>query len=725
MKIKLGFQRKPKDEIPQVGVVFVHGIGFQKPGETILEWSGALETALVGWRTRLSDGDIAPGQEWPRDLVETSDVDLTGTRRSYVTVRIPGVSTVDGAGPQRWTFTETYWAAKVEPVSLRLIADWTGREGVIWRVVEGVLRKNTPGAVRPYVLLAGKYWLGLFISAFTSTVLLGWMVIKSVLSLIPIQAVQDFVALGKGERFLVGWWGDARTLVRDPVQSATVRKSLDDSIRYLRKRRGCQKIVVLAHSGGTIVAYMTLSDPGLRARADLLVTHGQAISLGRRLEDLELDTDMAQVQPSVTRISRVAKPEDLRVGAWRDFYGTHDPAPIRTPSDLAAPNPLGSATEVVNLRSIRGDHGGYWTNDEEFVLPVLTEIERVGGGGPASRFTRTGVSGGDEMGVELRHSRVALRSLWGRLALVAPVVAIMLAAGISGGIIDNARGFDVPSDILADNYQRLPFNELGAEISASLTQATEPSIRPIALGITRALLFFVFLVAAVWAFIPTGNRSAMPPWAGGADILLSLAVPLAALIALFGWGPISGAGRPREFDWVMVGVLLFILGSIVLNELWERYDLARFIPPARMAQAWVSLGIITLLLVALGAFVISFIVDVSTRRWIVDGLAAIFLFQAVVRVGMWRWNAWDAAERQWFRGQRTEPSPRGTVYWIGILLAAVAVSLVVILSGLDDVLVGAGWTWMGGFTMVIVILSGLFLLALVVRDASISETAHS
>jgi hypothetical protein len=726
MSLKLPIPGKPDEGTPHVGIVFVHGIGFQRPGETLLDWSGGIETALVGWRTRVSQGDISKAQRnWPRDLVESSDVDLSGTRRSYVTLRIPGVSTIADAGPQRWTFTEAFWAAKVESVSLRLVVDWTGREGVTWRVVEGVLKKNAPKAFKPYVELAGKFWLGLFVSALTSAVLLGYIVLRSLLALIPIQAVQDFVTFGKGERFLVGWWGDARTLVRDPVQSGTVRKSLDDAIGYLRREHGCKRIVLLAHSGGTIVAYMTLSDPELSARADLLITHGQAISLGRRLEDLERDSDVsAQVQPSVTRIMRVAKPEDLRVRAWRDFYGTHDPAPISTPSDIQPANALGSATKVVNLRSIREDHGGYWTNDEEFVLPIIKEIERVGGG-KSSRFTRKGACFGDDIGVERRHTRVAMRSLWGRLALVAPLVAMMLAAGVAGGKIQDATALDLASDVMAANYQVLPLHEVGTWLSDSVRGLTDDAVRNGALAITRMVLFFVFLGAAAWAILPVGNWSRMPVGGVAADLLFSASIPAAAVAAWFGWGPVVGIGHPDEFLIVMATVLLLIAGSIITYQFYKRLDLSRFVKPSDVPSAWVSMGILTLLIIGAASLAVSFLVDDATRRWIVDAVVALLLVQAVVRIGMWRWNAWDAAERQWFRGPRSSIPSRKATYGIAIGLGLMAFAVVILLSGLVAALVAAGWPRMADFPMAVAVVGGLFVLGLVVRDASMTETVQS
>ena len=563
----------------RVGIVCVHGIGFQHPGQTLLEWTGPIATALVGWRSRLADADLDPDDAaWPHDLIESTDVDLTGERPSYVTFRVPGVPAIDGATSQRWTFTEAYWAAKVEPPTLRLLIDWTGRQGVVGRVVQGILGRNAPPILQGPVRIAGELWLGVFVSALTSLVLLGYAILRSILAILPIPAARDFVAYGQGERFLVGWWGDARSLVRDPVQSATVRRSLDDAIADLRSQ-GCERIVVIAHSGGTIVAYMTLSDPALMASVDTLITHGQAIELGRRLEGLEPDRGQPQLLPSVSRILPVAERSQLRVGRWRDFYGSHDPAPFARPSDLdPATAPAGDAAmEITNLRSIRDDHGAYWANDESFVLPVMAEIERAAGAGTTSRFGRDDPGRSDRDGVRRRESRVAMRSLWGRLALVGPLVAIFLAAGITGGDIGQAAVLDAPSDVLAANYDALPLHDLGTSVHAWTTESVPNAGQDLAGRLTRGLAIVLIAIAALWACIPVGGWSRLPSGAVIADALTSAVVLVAAWAAIFGLGAIRGVDLPPDTLAIAAVALAIVVVSYAVYR-WRAQQPDRRVP---------------------------------------------------------------------------------------------------------------------------------------------------
>ena len=73
-----------------------------------------------------------------------------------------------------------------------------------------------------------------------------------------------------------------------------------------------------------------------------------------------------------------------------------------------------------------------------------------------------------------------------------------------------------------------------------------------------------------------------------------------------------------------------------------------------------------------------------------DVAFAVIAVRLVVSLGMWRWNAWDAAERQWFRGARTRPSSRVAIYVIAVLLGLLVVAVVAALGGLEGPLRASG-----------------------------------
>jgi hypothetical protein len=239
----------------------------------------------------------------------------------------------------------------------------------------------------------------------------------------------------------------------------------------------------------------------------------------------------------------------------------------------------------------------------------------------------------DEGGVARRESRVAMRSLWGRLSLAGPLVAILFAAGVAGGDIDQAAVLDIPSDLLAANYDALPFSSLGASISAWLSGALGAGVLDVAIGVTRGVFFLVFVIAAVWACIPVGGWQRMPLGGVIADIATSLTVPVAAVIAVFGLGGIAGIPLAPEFRIVAIVALAVIAGSAIVYWLYVNGRLPSI--PSTVPSILAAVALIG----AVVAVLIAFIVDVPTRRWVVDGLFAIIAVRLVVSLGLWRWNA--------------------------------------------------------------------------------------
>jgi hypothetical protein len=131
---------------------------------------------------------------------------------------------------------------------------------------------------------------------------------------------------------------------------------------------------------------------------------------------------------------------------WHDFYASNDPAPAGPPETDATTPPMTTATRirstlVWNRRSLLGDHGGYFDNDEEFTIPVLREIDAAGGWGETSRFYRPDlvavgvaaepVASTDDLPAEPRnrrhHQRIAYLALWRHLVIALTVTTVALA----------------------------------------------------------------------------------------------------------------------------------------------------------------------------------------------------------------------------------------------------------------------------------------------------------
>jgi len=136
---------------------------------------------------------------------------------------------------------------------------------------------------------------------------------------------------------------------------------------------------------------MTLTDLPPDLKVDAFVTHGQALGLAWRLghfngpieefEPVEGDEDEL-----LRRGDRLVQPLSPKI-EWTDFWASHDPAPAGPLNKRATAVSVPQVGHMVtNRNSIMNDHGGYWDNDEGFVIPVMRVIDTAGRGAVESRF---------------------------------------------------------------------------------------------------------------------------------------------------------------------------------------------------------------------------------------------------------------------------------------------------------------------------------------------------
>ena len=359
----------------RTGVVFVHGIGAQAPGETLLQWSEPLIDLLMNWRVR---NNLKPADPVVRAEVNFSD------GIGAIEVRVPARpgSTTD----RTWILTEAWWASRVSPPSLSTMANWLGPRGAAGRIVDAILANPSgTGPVTSGLIFAARAAVVPFVSVLAAVVLALYALFRGVSGLIPIQSVRDSAVLKSFDTFLTGWFGDVRVILFDPAQSANIRAGLARSIRGLREA-GCSSIVVVAHSGGVMVSYLTLTDPALPdLKVQKLITFGNGWNLALQLSPAN-PPDGSGMADRLRQDITVSQTE-LR---WRDFWATNDPAPagsLRLAEIDGKPDTSRIRSgKVWNRRSLLGDHGTYWSNEEEFAIPVLQEIDVPRGWGEASMF---------------------------------------------------------------------------------------------------------------------------------------------------------------------------------------------------------------------------------------------------------------------------------------------------------------------------------------------------
>ena len=647
---------------PRTGVVFVHGIGSQKPAETLLQWSAPIIEVLTAWHRQFPPD---PADARPRDPVLRATIDFSSTLPT-ISLRVPAATTGDGVvHPEReWLLTEAWWASKVEPPGLNTITNWLGPSGGAGQVVDGILGNRTEG----WLLTVSRAAVVPFVSVLSGIILTLYGLLRGVTAIIPIQAVKDAAILHTFDDFLTGWFGDVRILLFDPAQSANIRGGLAEAVTRLRAA-GCMRVVVVAHSGGVMVSYLALTDPALDPSAlnvDKLVTFGEGWNLALRLTPAEVG-----MADRLRRDITLAHP-GIR---WRDFWGSHDPAPagplalgeIQPP--VSDPSRIRSF-RVWNRRSLLEDHGGYFDNDEEFVVPLMREIDVPDGWGEASRFYPP--DAGADATVEpeeaaddphamadprvIRHrQRVATVALWRQVALAVPVATIALAlqqfperlvtigtevvsfiprVPIAAEVIDLVRTFSTKT--LPTIAFDLPVLSVRQGDIAGLFQTFG----------TGVLQAFVLVAALQIAFAPIQAYRAWPPGAPMRTIMLGVEAVLIAVMSivvvrvyfLADHGLLLGSGfiawAPGLFVTALIGLLT--LGT---SELVKRVR-----APVLSSAFGAASSIFFTIALAAGVIAIFRIARLERAEvaYVVIWIGAFLVLSA----GRNRWSLWDRAERQ-------------------------------------------------------------------------------
>jgi hypothetical protein len=689
----------PTDRLPdedRIGIVFVHGIGSQKAGETLLQWSGPIIEVLTDWSGWPSSEEVgrtfpAATAHDPHDPVFEAAIDLESTLPT-ITLRIPATSFADQEVPfpaKEWVMTEAWWASKVSPPGLSTMTSWLGPGGAAGRIVDAILRNS---AADNKVIGVARAFIVPFVTVLAALILSLYALTRTIIAVIPIQAVKDAAILRVFDEFLIGWFGDARILLYDPAQSANIRAGLADAVRRLRTT--CSRVVVMAHSGGAMVSYLTLTDPALRdVRVDKLITFGEGWNLALRL------TDDGGGMADRLRQDIFDGREELR---WRDFHASHDPAPAGAVDTGAVPGLAEHhqlrSTEVWNRRSVLDDHGGYWDNDEEFTIPVLRELDIPDAWGDRSRFYRPDATPGapppplpspppnlpDDPRAQRHQQRVALLALWRHTVVLFGVATVALAVRFApqqligiGTWISELLPDDVPvvSDVIRaisafslhgiDNVQ-LPIPLLGSSTPGVLADA----VQWLGIGVLQAVILisaFYLMAAGPGSFRawPSGSKSRRITLV--IEALEGIGV-VACVLTLLVEGDhqlLLGNGLTA---WIPGLAVTF--GVLVVT--WIGTEIATILRGVTVAAHAYAVVASAIFIVALASSVVAIfrvpdVID-SEFAYVTIWVGAYIL----LTVGRARWGAWDRVERQVARGAvgAIEIDRRPVIFTSGGLLSA-------------------------------------------------------
>ncbi|MCB0990356.1 MAG: tetratricopeptide repeat protein [Acidimicrobiales bacterium] len=249
-----------------LGLLVVHGIGNQRQGATLTEWSDSLTRWLQSWvagegaraaKVSIPEANLKPGGDTPANL--TMHVDLA----------------VNGEQPpehKRWLVAEGWWAETFEPPTFGELWTWSFSavpailalhansqfRAAVSRFRQSVGKERVGALARVFGLL-----LALMVLIALSPLILALgtllLVIGSVAGALPVAFLKNTVA--RLQLILVGTVGDSLRLLSSPTQAGAIKAPVARGLRWL-KAQGCERIVVLAHSQGAAVSYQVLADIG-------------------------------------------------------------------------------------------------------------------------------------------------------------------------------------------------------------------------------------------------------------------------------------------------------------------------------------------------------------------------------------------------------------------------------------------------------------------------------
>jgi hypothetical protein len=677
------------NERAHVGVVFVHGVGFQHSGDTFRE-------SIAPFMRLLREAGF-PGEDPLHDPTRVAAQELPGTDLPFVELDLPRSS---GDSREHWVITEAWWAASFAPPSLGTMLGWLGVQGkaaIAARRIKVHGRRTDlttprwPSYRRSSFLTLP---LEITLTVGVSLLLLIYAILRAFFTIIPIGKIREAV-IGPIDRFVQEWAGDMRVLLQDETQAAMVRFRIARSIRALQAY-GCESVVVIAHSGGAVASYMTLADDQYRSLpVKKLITYGSGLNAGWRL--LEIDD---RTHPDLARRvgGRVAYPlaEALE---WHDFWATDDPVPAG-PVNEAPPSacvPLRSAdpphmfgNRVNNRWSLFGDHGTYLTNDEEFLVAVASAIDDEVRPPEAARLFGRWPEEARATAIRRRLERVAGLSMWSRFVSACSLVAIFgaIVAGLIGYWLYVADGLTRPFGDVTDWLGRALLQLFGQDVqglfekgaAASSDSPRMPAEFMAVLGVFTLigyLAWLVILASLVGTMAPNGVDW-IRAWSGsgikqltavaatGAGWLVIgfvavLGVPglLGVMLAsnsVWDWGPfvsfrhaienatsdLLGRALGSAFMNLVIAVLVLLFGSVLfLGAAW-------MVGRLRSQPAWafvVNILIAILGLVFLAGLVIAIFSSGGFRSNLAGWLLILVVFIVINRIGQWRWGQWDDQER--------------------------------------------------------------------------------
>jgi hypothetical protein len=275
----------------QVGILFVHGIGNQAQGDTLLECAEPLYQWLVRWLE--GSEPIATGssaESVVNNSVHIIDADIQASNDSPAyTQWLLRIKQGDGKIKEtRLLLAEARWAGSIMTPSFWASLKWAFQVGPSIALLHFTtliknVKRNSHGNFYVWLLslLAIPFYIlaSMILMQLVTGLALTLAIASSIASFLPFPELRSLVAYA--QFILSNWIGDAYLLTTSPIQFAAMLSKFRKDLNWMDER--CEKIAVVAHSQGTAIAYHALLKDKPRS-VQRFLTYGSAIKILDRIK---------------------------------------------------------------------------------------------------------------------------------------------------------------------------------------------------------------------------------------------------------------------------------------------------------------------------------------------------------------------------------------------------------------------------------------------------------
>jgi hypothetical protein len=279
----------------QLGVLFVHGIGEQRQGETLVQFADPVSSWVVRWLSHgaLVESGIGDADDAGHVVVSGTQLEPAddGPARAVMVVSAPPEEELGGR--TEWLVAESWWAETFHPPKTTTVILW------LFVVLPYLLLEHTfvplSRSFRTWrssrthgwkYAVAGVRTLGfaLFFVASLPIAAVAEVVVSLLLVplLIPVPALRDFAK--NAVLKLANTLGDCFVLTSSTVQFDAMVRRVAHDLAWLESQ--ADVVAVVAHSQGTAIAHEAIRAYGSTKQLSFFATVGQGLAKLHRVRAL-------------------------------------------------------------------------------------------------------------------------------------------------------------------------------------------------------------------------------------------------------------------------------------------------------------------------------------------------------------------------------------------------------------------------------------------------------